>query len=133
MLQKSVLTLTEVNRALDAAEQEAENNGWRVAIAVVDDGGHLLGLRRLDGAAPMGSYVAQHKARSAALGRKPTRVFEEMINGGRMAYLSVPELEGTMTGGVPVEIDGQVVGAIGVSGVTPDQDEQTAKAGLAAL
>lgn len=133
MQQKSVLGLEETNRLLDGAQKEAQANGWAVAIAVVDDGGHLLGLRRLDGAAPMGAYVAQHKARSAALGRKPTRVFEEMVNGGRMAYLSVPELEGTMTGGLPILVDGQVAGAIGVSGVTPDQDEQTARAGLAVL
>lgn len=133
MQQKNVLGLEDVNRMLDAAQAEAEANGWAVAIAVVDDGGHLLGLRRLDGAAPMGAYVAQHKARSAALGRKPTRVFEEMVNGGRMAYLSVPELEGTMTGGLPLVVDTHVIGAIGISGVTPDQDEQTARAGVAAL
>lgn len=133
MRNKNVLTLSDVNHMLDAAQREAETNGWAVAIAVVDDGGHLLGLRRLDGAAPISSYVAQHKARSAALGRKPTRAFEEMINGGRTAFLSAPELQGTMTGGVPVKTGDDVAGAIGVSGVKPDQDEQTAKAGIDAL
>lgn len=133
MRQKSVLVLAEVNCMLDAAQREAEANDLAVAIAVTDDGGHLLGLRRLDGAAPAGSYTAQHKARSAALGGKPTRIFEEMINGGRTAYLSVPELEGTMTGGIPVEHAGNIGGAIGVSGAAPDQDELVAKAGISAL
>lgn len=133
MQQKSVITLADANAMLDAAQKEAESNGWKVAIAVVDDGGHLLALRRLDGCAPMGSYIATHKARSAALGGKETQVFEDMINNGRTAFLSVPELQGTMTGGVPVMHGGQLAGAIGVSGVKPDQDAQTAKAGVAAV
>ena len=133
MQQKSVLTLSDANMILDAAQREAEANGWSVAIAVVDDGGHLLALRRLDNCAPMGSVVATHKARSAAVGGKETQVFEEMINGGRAAFLSVPELQGTMTGGVPVMVEGGVAGAVGVSGVKPEQDAQTAKAGAAAV
>ncbi|ROO31319.1 heme-binding protein [Salinisphaera japonica] len=133
MQQKAVLGLADVNRILDAAQAEAEAQGWNVAIAVVDDGGHPLALRRLDDCAPMGSYIATEKARSAALGRKETQVFEEMINNGRNAFLSAPVLQGTMTGGVPVMVDGQVVGAVGVSGVKPDQDAQTAKAGVAAI
>ncbi len=133
MQQKAVLGLADVNRILDAAEAEAEAQGWNVAIAVVDDGGHPLALRRLDDCAPMGSYIATEKARSAALGRKETQVFEEMINNGRNAFLSAPVLQGTMTGGVPIMVDGQVVGAVGVSGVKPDQDAQTAKAGVAAI
>ncbi|MDA3921381.1 MAG: heme-binding protein [Salinisphaera sp.] len=133
MQNKSVLGLAEANLILDAAQKEAETNGWKVVIAVVDDGGHLLALRRMDDAAPMGSYVASEKARTAALGRKESQVFEEMINGGRTAFLSVPVLQGTMTGGVPVIVDGNVVGAVGVSGVKPDQDAQTAKAGVAAI
>ena len=103
MQQKAVLGLAEVNRILDAAQAEAEGQGWNVAIAVVDDGGHPLALRRLDDCAPMGSYIATEKARSAALGRKETQVFEEMINNGRNAFLSAPVLQGTMTGGVPVD------------------------------
>lgn len=133
MQQKPTLTLDDVNRILDAAQAEAESNGWKVAIAVVDEGGHPLGLRRLDDCAPMGSYVATEKARTAALGRKESQVFEDMINGGRSAFLSVPELKATMTGGVPVVVDGQVAGAVGVSGVKPDQDAATAKAGVAAV
>lgn len=133
MQQKPVLTLDEVNRILDAAEAEATANGWQVAIAVVDDGGHPLALRRLDGCAPMGSYIATEKARSAALGRRDSEVFEDMINGGRTAFLSAPVLQATMTGGIPVTVDGQVAAAVGVSGVKPAQDAQTARAGIAAL
>lgn len=133
MKNKTVITLEEANRILDAAQREAESQGWNVTIAVVDDGGHLLALRRLDGCAPMGAYVATEKARSAALGGKETQVFEDMINGGRTAFLSVPELKATMTGGVPVMVDGALAGAVGVSGVKPDQDAQTAEAGVAAV
>nr|WP_297461441.1 heme-binding protein [uncultured Halomonas sp.] len=133
MQTKPVLTLDDVNAILDNAQKEAEANGWVVTIAVADDGGHLLGLRRLDGAAPMSSYVATEKARSAALGRKETQVFEEMINGGRTAFLSAPVLQGLMTGGVPVQANGQVIGSVGVSGVKPDQDAQIAKAGIQAI
>ncbi|WP_104204710.1 GlcG/HbpS family heme-binding protein [Billgrantia saliphila] len=132
MKTKPVLTLTDVNAILDAAQQEAEANGWAVTIAVADDGGHLLGLRRLDGAAPMTPDVATQKARSAALGRKETQVFEEMINGGRNAFLSAP-LQGLLSGGVPVLVDSEVAGTVGVSGVKPDQDVQIARAGIAAL
>lgn len=132
MQTKSVLTLTDVNAILDAAQREAEANGWAVTIAVADDGGHLLGLRRLDGAAPMTPSVASEKARSAALGRKETQVFEEMINGGRHAFISAP-LQGLLSGGVPVLVDDQVAGTVGVSGVKPDQDVQIAKAGIAAI
>ncbi len=132
MKTKPVLTLNDVNAILDAAQKEAEANGWAVTIAVADDGGHLLGLRRLDGAAPMTPDVATQKARSAALGRKETQVFEEMINGGRNAFLSAP-LSGLLTGGVPVLVYGEVAGTVGVSGVKPDQDVQIAKAGIAAV
>ena len=100
--------------------------------AVTDDGGHLLALRRLDGAAPFSADVATQKARSAALGRKETQVFEEMINGGRTAFVSAP-LQGLLSGGVPIIVDGQVVGAVGISGVKPDQDVQIAKAGVSAI
>lgn len=132
MKTKSVLTLTDVNAILDAAQKEAEANGWAVTIAVADDGGHLLGLRRLDGAAPMTPDVATQKARSSALGARETQAFEEMINGGRNAFLSAP-LQGLLSGGVPVMVDGQVAGTVGVSGVTPDQDVQIAKAGIATI
>lgn len=133
MLSKSVLTLDEANSMIDAAFAEADKNGWKVTVAVVDDGGHLLAMRRMDGCAPVAAYIAPQKARSAALGRRETSEFEAMINGGRTAFLSAPEITGLLEGGVPLKVEGQVVAAIGVSGVKPDQDSQVAKAGVAAL
>lgn len=132
MQQKSVLTLAEVNAILDAAQQEAEANNWAVTIAVADDGGHLLGLRRLDGAPPFSAGVASEKARNAAIGRKETQVFEEMINNGRTAFVTAP-MQALLSGGVPVIVDGQVAGSIGISGVKPDQDVQVAKAAIQAI
>jgi glc operon protein GlcG len=132
MKTKPVLTLTDVNAILDAAQKEAEANGWNVTIAVADDGGHLLGLRRLDGAPAMTPDVATQKARSSALGARETQAFEDMINGGRNAFLSAP-MQGLLSGGVPVMVEGQMAGTVGVSGVKPDQDVQIAKAGIAAI
>jgi glc operon protein GlcG len=132
MLSKPVLTVAETTRILEAARAEADKHQWAVAIVVADDGGHPLGLLRLDGAAPSTSYIATEKARTAALGRRETKVYEDMINNGRTAFLSAP-LQGTLEGGVPVIVDGQVVGAVGVSGVKSDQDAQIAKAGIAAI
>jgi glc operon protein GlcG len=132
MLSKAVLSQIEVSKIIAAARSEAENNQWAVAISVVDDGGHPLALERLDGCAPIGAYIATEKARSAAIGRRETKGYEDMVNGGRSAFLSAP-LVTSLEGGVPVIIDGQVVGAVGVSGVKADQDAQVAKAGVAAL
>jgi glc operon protein GlcG len=128
MQMRPVLGIAEATRILEAARDEAQRNGWAVAIAVVDDGGHPLALARLDGTAPVSSYISQEKARTAALGRRESKDYEDMINGGRTAFLSAP-LVATLEGGVPVIVDGQVIGAVGVSGVKPDQDAQVAKAG----
>jgi glc operon protein GlcG len=103
-----------------------------VAIAVVDDGGHPLALTRLDGCAPIGGYVATEKARSAALGRRETKVYEDMVNGGRTAFLGAPCLT-PLEGGVPIIVEDQVIGAVGVSGVKSDQDAQVARIGIAVL
>ena len=132
MHQKAVLSQNEVNQILQAARSEAQQQGWAVAIAVVDDGGHPLALERLDGCAPIGAYIATEKARSAAIGRRETKGYEEMVNGGRSAFLSAPLIT-SLEGGVPVLVDGQVIGAVGVSGVKAEQDAQVAKAGIAAL
>ncbi|MFA4970154.1 MAG: heme-binding protein [Sulfuritalea sp.] len=129
MKTKPFMTLDDATRILTAARQEAQKNNWAVAIVVVDDGGHPLALERLDGCAAIGAYVATEKARSAALGRRESKQYEEMINAGRNAFLSVPVLQGMLEGGVPVIVDGHVVGAVGVSGVKSDQDAQVAKAG----
>ncbi len=133
MKTKPVLTLEDVKKIAAAAEAHALANNWAVAIAVVDDGGHLLWLQRLDGAIPLAAQVAQAKANTAALGRRETKVYEDMINGGRYSFLSVPGIEGMLEGGVPVMVDGQCVGAVGVSGVKSAEDAQIAQAGIAAL
>lgn len=132
MQTKPVLSLDDVQKILEAARQEARNNSWPVAIAVVDDGGHPLGLLRLDGCSPIASYIATEKARTSAMGRRETKFYEEMINGGRTAFLSAP-IEGALEGGVPIIVDGQVVGAVGVSGVKSSEDAQVAKAGISAV
>jgi len=130
---KPTLTLDDVKRIATAAEAEALAHRWAVSIAIVDDGGHLLWLQRLDGAAPISAQIAPNKARTAALGRRESRVYEEMINQGRVSFLSVPGLEALLEGGVPIVADGQCIGAVGVSGVKSTEDAQIAKAGIAAL
>lgn len=132
MQHKVVLSQTEVSQIIAAARSEAQQQGWAVAIAVVDDGGHPLALERLDGCAPIGAYIATEKARSAAIGRRETKGYEDMVNGGRTAFISAPLIT-SLEGGVPVVVEGQVVGAVGVSGVKAEQDAQVAKAGIAAL
>jgi uncharacterized protein GlcG (DUF336 family) len=104
-----------------------------VTIAIVDDGGHLLALQRLDGAAPVSAHIAPAKAHTAALGRRETKVYEDVINGGRTSFLSAPEIKGMLEGGVAIIKDGQCIGAVGVSGVKSNEDAQVAKAGIAAI
>jgi uncharacterized protein GlcG (DUF336 family) len=130
---RPVLSLADVKRIAAAAEAEATANRWVVTIAIVDDGGHLLWLQRLDGAAPLSAHIAPAKARTSALGRRESAVYEEIIKGGRTAFLSVPEIEGLLEGGVPILVDGHCLGAVGVSGVKSNEDAQIAKAGIAAL
>ena len=133
MQTKSILTLEDVKKIAAAAEAEALANHWAVVIAIVDDGGHPLWLQRLDGVAPISSYIAPAKARTAALGRRESKIYEDIINNGRTSFLSAPNLDGMLEGGVPIIVDGQVVGAVGVSGVKSGEDAQIAKAGIAAL
>jgi glc operon protein GlcG len=133
MKNKPYLSAADASTMATAAVAEALKNAWAVTIAIVDDGGHLLWLQRLDGAAPISSHIAPAKARTAALGRRESRVYEEMINGGRVSFLSAPLLEGMLEGGVPVMVDGHCIGAVGVSGVKSTEDAQIARAGIAAL
>ncbi len=133
MKTKPVLGQEEVQKIIDAAAAHAAKNNWAVTIAVVDDGGHLLGLKRLDGAAPVSAHIAPAKAHTAALGRRDTKGYEDMINNGRVAFLSAPAVQGLLEGGVPVVVDGQTIGAVGVSGVQASQDAETAKAGIAPI
>ncbi len=132
MRTRMCLTLEDVQKIGAAAIAEATKNKWAVTIAIVDDGGHLLWLQRLDGAATVSVYIGQEKARAAALGRRETKRYEDMINQGRTAFLSAP-LQGMLEGGVPIIVDGQVIGAVGVSGVQSSEDAQIAKAGIAVL
>lgn len=133
MKNKPFLVLEDVQRIAAAAQAEAIGHGWAVSIAIADDGGHLLWLQRLDGAAPISAQIASAKARTSALGRRETKVYEDMINQGRNAFLSAPGLDGMLEGGVPVLVDGHCVGAVGVSGVKSAEDAQIARAGIAAL
>jgi uncharacterized protein GlcG (DUF336 family) len=133
MKQKPYLTLDDVKRIAAAAEAEAVANNWAVSIAIVDDGGHLLWLQRLDGAAAISAQIAPAKAHAAALGRRESKIYEDMVNQGRVSFLSAPGLQGLLEGGVPILAEGVCVGAVGVSGVKSSEDAQIARAGIAAL
>lgn len=133
MKTKFALESSDIKLMAAAAEAEALKNQWAVSVAIVDDGGHLLSFQRLDGAAPISAHIAPAKARTAAVGRRESKVYEDMINGGRTSFLSAPDLTGMLEGGVPIMKDGQCLGAIGVSGVKSSEDAQVAKAAIAAL
>ncbi|KPW14726.1 GlcG protein [Pseudomonas amygdali pv. aesculi] len=96
---KAVLTQTEVSLMLGAARDEAQANGWAVAIAVVDDGGHLLAFERLDDASPISSYISIEKARTSALGKRESKGYEEMVNGGRISQRPAADLAGRRRSG----------------------------------
>lgn len=133
MQTKHTLELSDIKAIAAAAEAEALKNSWAVTIAIVDDGGHLLWLQRLDGAAAISAQIAPAKANTAALGRRESKSYEDVVNGGRTSFLSVPGIKGLLEGGVPIMKDGQCLGAVGVSGVKSTEDAQIAKAGIAAI
>ena len=133
MQTRPYLTLDDVKTIAAAAEAEATRNKWAVAIAVCDDGGHLLWLQRLDACAPISASIASEKARCAALGRRPSKAYEDVINNGRTSFLSAPLLQGMLEGGEPIVVDGHTIGAVGVSGVKSAEDAQIARAGITAL
>lgn len=132
MKMKFVLTLADAKRVAAAAAEEAQRNGWSVVIAIVDDAGLLVYLERLDGVQPASCDIAQAKARAAALFRRPSKALEETVAGGRIALLSLPHII-PVEGGLPLVHEGQIVGAIGVSGVQSFEDGIVAKAGADAL
>jgi len=132
MKTRSMLTLEDCKRISAAAESEAKKNNWNVCVAIVDDGGHLLHLFRMDGATPANSRIAFEKGRTAAETRRSTAMWEERIKGGRTAMLRMPGVT-PIQGGLPIVIDGECIGAVGVSGVQSHEDEQIAKAGIAVL
>ena len=133
MKNKPVLELSDLKLIAAAADAAALKNNWPVTIAISDDGGNLLWLQRLDGAPPISSDIAPAKARTAALGRRESKVYEDVINNGRYSFLSAPNLAGMLEGGIPIFKAGECLGAVGVSGVKSNEDAQIAKAGIAAL
>jgi uncharacterized protein GlcG (DUF336 family) len=132
MKTRSMLTLEDCKRISAAAEAEARKNNWNVCVAIVDDGGHLLHLFRMDGATPANSRIAIAKGRTSAETRRSTAMWEERIKSGRTAMLRMPGVT-PIQGGLPIVIDGECIGAVGVSGVQSHEDEQIAKAGIAVL
>ncbi|MDT3672465.1 MAG: heme-binding protein [Aromatoleum sp.] len=127
----NALMLDDARMIAAAAEAEARANGWAVTIAICDAGGHALWLQRMDGAPLMSAQVAPEKARTCVLTGKPSKAFEDMVNNGRIAALSMPVVP--LEGGEPIVVDGVVIGAVGVSGVKAGEDAQVARAGLTAL
>ncbi|MEY2993173.1 MAG: hypothetical protein RL357_108 [Pseudomonadota bacterium] len=133
MKTKAVLQAADVNTVIQAALKEAESNNWAVTIAVVDDGGNLLGLTRMDGCPPVSAHIAPGKAVTSAMGWRESGAYEKVVNDGRFSFLSVGVLPAVLEGGAPIMVDGQCIGAVGVSGVKSNEDLQIAKAGIAAL
>jgi uncharacterized protein GlcG (DUF336 family) len=131
MRSRPCLTLEDCRKVTAACEAEARKNKWSVSIAILDDGGHVLMLTRMDGAAPVTAQIATEKGRSAAVSRRSTKVSEERIAAGRVALLKMPVLP--VQGGVPIMHQGECVGAVGVSGVQSHEDEAICNAGIAAL
>jgi glc operon protein GlcG len=132
MISHFVLSLAEAKTIADGARAEAERNGWNVVIAIVDDGGHLVYLERMDGTQKASCLVAQEKARSAIMFKRPTVALEKVVSDGRIAMTTLPNVV-MVEGGLPIVHQGAFVGAIGVSGVQSSQDGLIAKAGLDTL
>lgn len=131
MKTRKVLTLDDAKAIGQAAEAEAVRRGWNVTIAICDEGGHLLWLQRMDGAPPMGAVLGPQKAHACIMTRKPSKLLEDMVNNGRYAGLRLPVTP--IEGGEMVVVDGDVIGAVGVSGVLPHQDAEVARAGIEAI
>ena len=128
MKTRPMLTLEDCRKISAAAQAEAIKNKWIVCVAILDDGGHLLHLERMDGATPANADIAVQKARTAALTRRTSKMWEDRVAGGRLSMLKMPVLP--VQGGVPILVEGVCVGAVGVSGVQSHEDEQIAEAGI---
>ena len=131
MKNRPMLTLDDCRKIHAAAEAEAKKNNWNVCIAILDDGGHLLHLARMDGATPANARIAVEKGRTAAESRRSTAAWQERIRT-RPELLRMPEIT-PVQGGLPIMVEGGCVGGVGVSGVQSHEDEQIAKAGIDAL
>lgn len=132
MISKSILTLNDAKKIAAAAEVEALRNSWRVVIAIVDDGGHLLYLQRSHDTQFGSVEIAIQKARAAVAFQRPTKVIEDAVMGGRLIHLALPGVLPS-EGGVPLMHDNQIIGGLGISGVRSFEDGQIAQAGVAAL
>jgi uncharacterized protein GlcG (DUF336 family) len=130
MKNKQCLTLADVKIIAAGCESEALRQNWAVTIAIVDDGGHLLWLQRLDKAPLTSMQIATGKAYTSAMGSRPTKAYEDVVAGGRNAFLSVPGGLTLIEGGEPVMVNGEMTGAVGVSGVKSPEDAQVARAGI---
>jgi glc operon protein GlcG len=132
MKTRPMLTLEDCRKIHAAAEAEARRNNWNVAVAILDDGGHLLAFQRMDGATPANAEIALQKGRTAAVSRRSSGNWEERVKAGRVSMLKMPGIL-PVQGGVPIVVEGVCVGAVGVSGVQSHEDEQIAQAGIDAL
>lgn len=130
---KPYMTLAMAKHLLQAAEAEASAKGFLMSVAIVDDGGHVWAVHRLEGAPPSTAAIATEKARTAALIRRPNKGFEDLINGGRTALLSIGSLQSMLDGGTPLMVGGHCIGAVGVSGGRPPDDNAVVEATLRAL
>ena len=130
MKNKKCLTLADAKIIASGCESEALRQGWAVTIAIVDDGGHLMWLQRLDDAPLTSMQIATGKAHTSAMGRKPSKAYEDMVANGRVAVMSMPGGLTFLEGGEPIIVDGEIVGAVGVSGVKSPEDAQIARFGI---
>jgi uncharacterized protein GlcG (DUF336 family) len=132
MKNRPMLTLDDCRKIAAGAQAEAKRNNWIVAVAILDDGGHLLYFERADGATPANAEIAMQKGRTAAISRRSSGGWEERVKAGRVSMLKMPGIL-PVQGGLPIVVDGVCVGAVGVSGVQSHEDEQIAQAGIDAL
>lgn len=130
MQTKHYLTLSDAEFLLDQAHQYAIQNSFNVSIAVVDETGNLLTMKRMDGAAPMTANLAVEKAKCSAMSRHPSKLFEDIIKGGQMGFLTMETFSGMLEGGEPILYEGQLVGAMGVSGVKSFEDAEIAQVAI---
>jgi glc operon protein GlcG len=132
MFKQLALSIDDAKKIAAAGRVEAEKNGWKVVICIVDDGGHVMYLERMDGTQKASSVIAVEKGRTAIMFRRPSGAMEKAVAGGRIAVMSLPGAT-TVEGGIPIVVDGEFVGAVGVSGVQSHEDAQVAQAGINAL
>ena len=133
MQTKHYLTLSDAEFLLNEAHQYAIQNSFNVSIAVVDETGSLLAMKRMDGAAPMTANLCLEKAKCSAISRRPSKAFEDLIKNGQMGFLTMDSFSGMLEGGEPIIYQGQLVGAMGVSGVKSFQDAEIAQHAIQAF